>query len=197
MAANRQRGFVMWRPTVLDKVEEEPLVRTVNLVARHRVSEPRGVDPDLMHSPGLRNHSHQRVASTASERHEVRLRRLPALDYALAHADQRVHRSRDRLIDMHRLAKLSAQDGVIHLANRPALNPALLPRCRLYVFRDHDDAAGFAIEPRRQVNALEVHILAAGADRARPWAVLRGMARNQARLVEDQQIGVLMKCPAL
>jgi hypothetical protein len=50
----RERGGQAGSPAVLEELEEERLVGPVDLVAGHRVSQPGGVNADLMETPGPR-----------------------------------------------------------------------------------------------------------------------------------------------
>jgi hypothetical protein len=71
-----KHGLVTPGPAVLDEIEKQRLVRTVNLVTGYRMPEPFRVHPDLVKPPSLRFDTNQRETFRAGKGSEYRRRRL-------------------------------------------------------------------------------------------------------------------------
>ena len=197
LAAHLKRGAQALGPAVRDEFHVERIIAAVELVADDRQPEPESVGADLVLAARVRLHTCERVA--IAHQHGLEERRGGQSAGTFAHG--RLHHDlaglvgAERLIDHHRLLELALEQRVVGLEHHASLHRGLRGGGGVVMLGDEDHAAGLAVEAADEVRDLHLLPFLDRADERGPRAVLRRVADEPARLVEDHVVVVLLDQP--
>ena len=180
-----------------DEFHVERVVAAVKFVTDHRQPEPEGVGTDLVLTPGVRLHARERVAIT----HQHRLEERRGGQSAGAFADGGLHHDlaglvgAERLVDHDGLLELALEQRVVGLEHHASFHRGLCGGGGVVVLGDEDHAAGLAVESADEVRDFHLLPFLDRADKRGPRSVLRRMADEPTRLVEDHVVVVFLDEP--
>ena len=152
---------------------------------------------DLVLAAGVRLDARERVAIADEHRLEERRRgqRAGAFAHGGLHHDLTGLVGTERLVDHDRLLELALEQRVIGLEHHASLHRGLRGGRGVVMLGDEDHAAGLAVESADEVRDVHLLPFLDRADERRPRAVLRRMADEPARLVEDHEVVVFLDEP--
>src|SRR5687768_3681049 len=92
------------REAMFSELEQQKFVRPIQLVTHKRMTEPGGMDSNLVHSSSERSNASERISARMGERLEDSLRSLASLDDPAAHVNNRVGIFTNGLVNQRCLA---------------------------------------------------------------------------------------------
>lgn len=194
-----QAALLPLRQPARDKIEVEPLVAAVDLVANEGMAQVRQVNAELVFAAGERKEAQQSETTSgfreAADDDELRLRRRTIGAHAIHDRYTTLFvLAKRRVNQTAAFAQMAVNDGEVFFLDCPALEDSSQFTGGFRGLGDEHDPAGFAVEPVDKAwRDIRSEMRAHATDQAGVAVGLGRMTNQARRLVDHQQVGVFVQ----